>query len=85
MKTFSYKTSGTCSRSIELEIEGDVIVSGQFIGGCPGNTQGIGSLVRGMKVKDAIERMKGIRCGARSTSCPDQMALALEAYLAENN
>ena len=85
MKTFSYKTSGTCSRAIELEIEGDVIVSGQFIGGCPGNTQGIGSLVRGMKVKDAIERMKGIRCGARSTSCPDQMALALEAYLAENN
>ena len=85
MKTFSYKTNGTCSRAIELEIEGDTIVSGQFIGGCPGNTQGIGSLVRGMKVKDAIERMKGIRCGARATSCPDQMALALEAFLAENN
>ncbi len=85
MKTFTYKTSGTCSRAIELHIEGDTIVSGQFVGGCPGNTMGIASLIRGMKITDAIERMKGIRCGNKSTSCPDQLALALEAYLAENN
>ena len=84
MKTFTFKTSGTCSRAIELNIEGDTIVSGQFIGGCPGNTMGIASLIRGMKIADAIERMKGIHCGNRPTSCPDQLALALEAYLAEN-
>ena len=85
MKTFTYKTSGTCSRAIELHIEGDTIISGQFVGGCPGNTMGIASLIRGMKITDAIERMKGIRCGNKSTSCPDQLALALEAYLTENN
>ena len=84
MKTFTFKTSGTCSRAIELNIEGDTIISGQFVGGCPGNTLGIASLIRGMKVADAIERMKGIHCGNKTTSCPDQLALALEAYLSEN-
>ena len=85
MKTFTFKTSGTCARAIELSIDGDIIVSGQFVGGCPGNTMGIASLIRGMKVTDAIERMKGIRCGGKPTSCPDQLALALEEYLAHNN
>lgn len=84
MKTFVYQTKGTCSRAIELSIENDTILEGRFVGGCPGNTVGIASLIKGMKITEAIERLKGIRCGAKSTSCPDQLAIALEAYLSEN-
>jgi len=73
-----YKTSGTCATAIDFEVEDGVIQSVQFIGGCNGNTQGISALVRGMKVEDAIARLKGIRCGFKNTSCPDQLARALE-------
>ena len=74
-----YKTSGTCSSAINLEVEGDIIKSDSFTGGCNGNLQGISRLVEGMKVEDAISRLKGIRCGFKNTSCPDQLARALES------
>lgn len=74
-----YKTSGTCSSAINLEVEGDIIKSVSFTGGCNGNLQGISRLVEGMRVEDAISRLKGIRCGFKNTSCPDQLARALES------
>ena len=74
-----YKTKGVCSRSIEIEVDGDNIQSVKFNGGCNGNTKGIASLVQGMKVDDVISRLKGTDCGGRGTSCPDQLARALEA------
>lgn len=79
----NYKTKGTCSQMIELELDGETIKSVNFIGGCSGNTQGIASLVQGMNARDAIARMKGIRCGFKPTSCPDQLATALELALKE--
>ena len=72
-----YKTSGTCSTMIALEVDGDIIKSVAFTGGCNGNLKGICSLVRGMKVDDAIEKLQGIKCGFKNTSCPDQLAKAL--------
>lgn len=72
-----YKTSGTCSTMIDLEADGDIIKSVAFTGGCNGNLKGICSLVRGMKVDDAIEKLQGIKCGFKNTSCPDQLAKAL--------
>lgn len=72
-----YKTKGTCSRAIEIETEADTIKSVRFIGGCAGNTGGISKLVEGMKIDDVIERLEGIPCGPRATSCPDQLAKAL--------
>ncbi len=83
-KTYTYQTKGTCARQIELKMEGDIIRSVRFLGGCSGNTQGVAALVCGMKAADAITRLKGIRCGGKPTSCPDQLALALEGYLSEN-
>lgn len=76
-----YKTSGVCAQKIHLELDGDVIKEVEFIGGCNGNTKGIASLVRGMKAEDAIERMEGITCGFKPTSCPDQLAKALKIAL----
>ena len=76
-----YKTRGTCSQLINLELDGDVIKSVEFIGGCDGNLQGISALVKGMKAEEAIARLKGISCGGRGTSCPDQFAIGLEAAL----
>ena len=73
-----YKTKGTCSSAIEVELdENNIIRSVRFIGGCSGNTQGIASLVKGMPAEEAIRRLEGIRCGMRPTSCPDQLAKAL--------
>ena len=83
MKTYRYATRGVCSRAIELELEGDVIRSVRFEGGCSGNTQGVAALAVGMTAKDAIERLSGIRCGFKPTSCPDQLAKALQEALAE--
>lgn len=76
-KHIEYKTSGTCSRAIIIDVEDDIITSCKFVGGCAGNTQGVAALVRGMKVSEAISRLKGIKCGFRPTSCPDQLATAL--------
>lgn len=73
-----YKTKGTCSSSINIEVKDGVIESVQFMGGCHGNLQGISALVKGMRVEDAIAKLEGIRCGFRPTSCPDQLAQALK-------
>ncbi|MBQ8282571.1 MAG: TIGR03905 family TSCPD domain-containing protein [Paraprevotella sp.] len=77
MKTVYY-TQGTCSQAIELELDGVVVKSVRFAGGCHGNLQGIARLVEGMKVGDVIARLNGIRCGMKATSCPDQLCRALE-------
>lgn len=76
-----YTPRGVCSREYLIEVEDGVIQSVQIVGGCHGNLQGISSLLKGMKVEDAISRMEGIRCGMRSTSCPDQIAKALKQSL----
>ncbi len=80
MEHISYTTKGVCSRKIEIDIEENKIVSVQFFGGCSGNTQGISALVADMSIDDAIARLSGIRCGFKSTSCPDQLATALRLY-----
>ena len=77
----TYMPRGVCSRMIEVELEDDVIVACNFIGGCSGNTQGVSKLVVGMDANDAIERLEGIDCGGRGTSCPDQLANALKEAL----
>lgn len=82
MDQFVYKTRGVCSSAIEIAVEDGVIRQVKYHGGCAGNTQGVAALVAGMKVEDAIERLSGIRCGFKSTSCPDQLATALREYLA---
>lgn len=80
---FQYKTHGTCSQQILIEVnDDDVIENVQFIGGCTGNTQGVSKLVKGMKVDEVIARLKGIQCRA-GTSCPDQLAQALEQMKAQ--
>ena len=79
-----YIPKGVCSSAIDIELDNDTIVSVKFTGGCNGNLQGISSLVSGMKVEDAIAKLKGIKCGFKKTSCPDQLACALETLLKEN-
>ena len=79
---YEYKTSGTCAGKIVLDIENGIVENVRFIGGCHGNTQGISKLVEGMSVDEVITRLEGIRCGMKSTSCPDQLAQALEDALA---
>ena len=69
-----YKPHGVCSQLIKLELDNDIIKHVEFIGGCNGNLKGIASLVTGMKAQDAIERIEGITCGNKPTSCPDQLA-----------
>ena len=78
-----YKTKGTCSTMIDVELKDGIIDSVKFTGGCNGNLQGISALVKGMKPEDAISRLKGIRCGFKPTSCPDQLAHALEEMIAK--
>ncbi len=73
-----YQTKGVCSTSIDIQLDNGIIESVSFHGGCSGNLQGISSLVKGMKAEEAIERLKGIHCGFKSTSCPDQLAEALK-------
>ena len=80
----TYKPRGVCSRLMEIEIEDDKIVSVQVTGGCDGNLKGISRLLVGMEVDEAIRRMEGIRCGFKSTSCPDQLSIALRQYQREN-
>jgi len=80
-----YKPHGVCSQSIDFELNNGIIENVKFVGGCSGNTQGIAALVKGMPADEAIKRLKGIRCGFRATSCPDQLAIALEAAISESN
>ena len=77
-----YKPKGVCSSAIDIEVDGGIIRSVKFTGGCHGNLQGISKLVEGMQVEDAVSRLKGIRCGFKNTSCPDQLAQALESLKA---
>lgn len=72
-----FKTEGTCSKEIEFEVENNIVKKVRFIKGCPGSLQAVGRLVEGLTVEDAVERMKGITCGDKDTSCPDQLAKAL--------
>lgn len=78
---YSYKTHGTCSREILFDMDGDIIKEVHFVGGCMGNTTGVSRLVVGMTAQDAIAKLKGIDCGGKGTSCPDQLAIALTKYL----
>lgn len=82
-KQSTYFTKGTCSQVILTEIDNGTIVSVQFVGGCSGNTKGISALVKGMEATRAIELLRGIDCNGRGTSCPDQLAKALEQALKE--
>ena len=77
-----YKTSGVCSRAIKFEVEDGLVKNVKFLGGCSGNTQGVAALVEGMPVDEVISRLEGIRCGAKPTSCPDQLACALREWRA---
>ena len=76
--TINYVPRGVCSRNITIELKDDVIESVKVVGGCSGNLQGLSSLLRGMRREDAIQRLEGIRCGGKATSCPDQIAQALK-------
>lgn len=80
-----YRTKGTCSSSIDVELDNGIIKSVHFTGGCNGNLQGISRLVEGMPAEEAISRLKGIKCGIKPTSCPDQLALALESIVGTAN
>jgi uncharacterized protein (TIGR03905 family) len=80
MSTFVYKPKGTCSTEIRLDIENSEIQKLEVKNGCNGNLKGIAALVRGQNIDDVIERLQGIRCGFKPTSCPDQIAMALKAY-----
>ena len=73
-----FRTKGVCARAIELDVENGTVKDIRFIGGCNGNTQGIASLVKGMNVDEVKRKLKGIRCGNKETSCPDQLAQILE-------
>lgn len=80
---YTYKTRGTCSQEISFDIEGGKLKNVQFLGGCNGNLKGIGKLVEGMDVDEVIDRVEGIRCGMKATSCPDQLATALKVAKAQ--
>jgi len=78
---YSYQPTGVCARKINFEIVDNKITEVAFIGGCPGNALGLSTLLIGMEVNDAIKKLKGINCGDKSTSCPDQLAIALEKLI----
>jgi len=78
---YIYNTTGTCSKQILLDVEDGVINDVQFLGGCNGNLQGISKLVKGQKVSDVIDKLQGIKCGMKDTSCPDQLSRALSSII----
>ena len=79
MNQFTFRPQGVCSQLIEIETDGSIIQDVRFTGGCSGNLQGISALLKGMTVENAIDRLSGIRCGFKDTSCPDQLSRALKA------
>lgn len=83
--THSYKTRGTCSRQIDFELDNGIVKNVSFFGGCNGNLKGIGALVEGRPAEEVIKTLKGMKCGFKNTSCPDQLALALEKALDDEN
>ena len=82
---FVYKTSGVCSTEIHVEIKDNVIENVEFVRGCPGNLLGISMLVKGMNIDESIQKLQGIDCRGRGTSCPDQLSKALIEYKNNNN
>lgn len=82
---FKYKTSGVCSREVSFQVDEGKVSDVSFVGGCNGNLKGISVLIQGMKVEEAIDKLKGIKCGNKNTSCPDQLSKALEEYVKKNN
>ena len=80
---YVYNTSGVCSTQIHFQIENGVLRNVRYVGGCNGNLQGLGRLTEGMDIDEVIRRLEGIRCGAKITSCPDQLAQALKQYKAQ--
>ena len=84
-KHIEYKTSGTCSRMVIIDLEDGVVTDCKFVGGCAGNTLGVAALVKGMKTDEVVERLKGIKCGFKPTSCPDQLAKAVEEAINSAN
>ena len=83
MTSFTYRPKGVCSQLMEIDIEDGKIANLNVLGGCSGNLQGISRLIQGMPVETVIERLRGIRCGFKNTSCPDQLARALEEMLSK--
>ena len=84
--TYSFRPSGVCSQEMRVELDDQGIIRDlKVVGGCSGNLQGISALVRDMPAQEAIARLRGIRCGFKPTSCPDQLAQALEAYKAQQH
>lgn len=81
---YTYQTRGVCSRKITFDLEDDCVKNVRFLGGCSGNTQGVAVLVDGMNAEEAVRRLQGIRCGAKATSCPDQLAIAIEAAMKQS-
>lgn len=81
---FHYKTKGVCSRAIDLTIENGIVTAVNFEGGCSGNTQGVAQLAVGLKTEDVIRKLKGIKCGFKDTSCPDQLANAIEKAIQQS-
>lgn len=83
--SYLYKTKGTCSTQIKIDLDGDIIKSVEFTGGCNGNLKGISKIVEGMTVNEVASKLSGVKCGYKSTSCPDQLSIAVqEAYKAQN-
>ena len=81
----TYTTKGTCSKQISFDLNDGIITNVSYVGGCNGNLQGVSRLVEGQKAEDVVARLKGIRCGAKPTSCPDQLAHAIEEALSNGN
>ena len=81
--TYSYRPQGVCARGLSFEIEDNIVKNIEFMGGCSGNPQGVAALAEGMDANELIERLAGIRCGFKSTSCPDQLAKAVAKALEE--
>lgn len=83
--TYDFRTRGVCSAKITFDINDGIVSNVSFMGGCNGNLKGISQLVEGMKAEDVISKIKGTKCGFKNTSCPDQLAIALEEALKEGN
>ena len=82
---YTHKNKGTCSTQVSFDLNDGIITNVSYVGGCNGNLQGVSRLVEGQKAEDVLERLKGIRCGVKPTSCPDQLAQAIEEALANGN
>lgn len=85
MELFVFHPQGTCSREMKIYYEGDILMNLEVVGGCSGNLKGIAALVKGMKFQDIIAKLDGLKCGFKSTSCPDQLAQAIKALLAQHS